>query len=133
MTDSLKKPLWYVFLLMALGLGSEAWGFVFIKKGLLETASSAPFLSASHLLRVFLQIVQTPLVLLGTALEALHFGILMELLSFGEVSFIIPLTSVGYILTPVTALFLLHETIPPARWAGILLVCLGVAVILKKD
>ncbi|MHB8423518.1 MAG: hypothetical protein ACYC9S_10775 [Leptospirales bacterium] len=133
MTDSLKKPLWYVFLLLAIGLGSEAWGFVFIKKGLLETAVQSPFLSSSHLISVFLQIVGTPLVLLGTALEALHFGILMELLSFGDVSFMIPLTSIGYVLTPLTALILLHETIPPERWAGIVLICCGVAVILKKD
>ncbi|MHB1286218.1 MAG: hypothetical protein ACYCYP_06610 [Leptospirales bacterium] len=132
MTQSLKRPLWYVFLLMTIGLGSEAWGFVFIKKGLLSADSASPFLTAAHVTGIFFQIVETPLVLLGTALEALHFGILMELLSFGEVSFIIPLTSVGYILTPITALFLLHETIPPLRWAGILLVCLGVAVILKK-
>lgn len=125
------KPLWYVFLLMAIGLGSEAWGFVLIKKGLLEHAAGEHLLSGHHLLGVFIHIVTTPLVLLGTALEALHFGILMELLSFGDVSFIIPLTSVGYVLTPLTALILLHETIPPQRWAGIALVCAGVFVILR--
>lgn len=125
------KPLWYVFLLMSIGLGAEAWGFVLIKKGLLEHPSTGNFLSAPHMAAIFLQILSTPLVLLGTALEALHFGVLMELLSFGEVSFIIPLTSVGYVLTPLAALFLLHESIPPARWAGILLVCAGVFVLLR--
>lgn len=133
MTDSLKKPVWYVFFLLAIGLGSEAWGFVLIKKGLFETAVQTPFLSTSHFIGVFFQIVETPLVLLGTALEALHFGILMELLSFGDVSFMIPLTSIGYVVTPLTALFLLHETVPPERWAGIVLICCGVAVILKKE
>ncbi|AFS53853.1 hypothetical protein BOX24_06545 [Leptospirillum ferriphilum] len=128
---SAEKPLWYVFLLMAIGLASEAWGFVLIKKGLLQHPPAGPFLSGSHLAAVFFQLVSTPLVLLGTALEALHFGVLMELLSFGEVSFIIPLTSVGYVLTPLTALFLLHETIPPERWAGIVLVCAGVFVLLR--
>ena len=125
------KPLWYVFLLMSIGLVSEAWGFVLIKKGLLQRPPPGSFLSPSHVAAVFLQLVSTPLVLLGTALEALHFGVLMELLSFGEVSFIIPLTSVGYVLTPLTALFLLHESIPPERWAGIFLVCAGVFVLLR--
>ncbi len=133
MEHALKKPMWYVLALMAVGLGAEAWGFVLIKKGLIEGTADLPFLTSGHFGHVFAQITTTPRVLLGTALEALHFGILMELLSFGDVSFIIPITSIGYVLTPVTALVFLHETIPPIRWIGILFICTGVFVILRKD
>lgn len=133
MEHALKKPMWYVLGLMAVGLGSEAWGFVLIKRGLLDGASHLPFLTTGHFGQVFDQILTTPKILVGTTLEALHFGVLMELLSFGDVSFIIPLTSVGYILTPLTALVFLHETIPPIRWIGILFICAGVFVILRKD
>lgn len=133
MEHALKKPMWYVLGLMAVGLGSEAWGFVLIKRGLLGGASNLPFLTSGHFGQVFAQILTTPKILMGTALEALHFGVLMELLSFGDVSFIIPLTSIGYILTPLTALVFLHETIPPIRWIGILFICAGVFVILRKD
>lgn len=127
MTFSGKK----VVLLLLAGLLSEAVGFVLIKRGLatvpafsLASITGTGFLSA---------ILHSPLVLLGTAFEALHFGVLMELLSVSDVSFVIPLTSVGYLLTPLSAMVFLGESIPPVRWVGILFVCSGVALVSISD
>ncbi len=102
-----------------------------IKRGL----AAVPGFSGHSLssLSFLLPVVKSPQVLIGTAFEALHFGILMELLSVSDVSYIIPLTSVGYVLTPLSALFFLGERIPPLRWFGILLVCAGVAAVSVSD
>lgn len=59
-TVTAEKPLWYVFLLMAIGLASEAWGFVLIKKGLLQHPPAGPFLSGSHLAAVFFSLSPHP-------------------------------------------------------------------------
>lgn len=120
-----------VLLLLLAGLLSEAVGFVLIKRGL----ASVPSFSSSSLTGIdfVLPLMKSPLVLIGTAFEALHFGVLMELLSVSDVSYVIPLTSIGYILTPLSALVFLGEGIPPLRWAGILLVCAGVALVSVSD
>ncbi len=127
MTFSRKK----VWILLLAGLISEAVGFVLIKRGLVQVP-----VFTSHSLTSFeflVSVLKSPQVLLGTAFEALHFGVLMELLSVSDVSYIIPLTSVGYVLTPLSALFFLGEGIPPVRWAGILFVCVGVAMVSFSD
>ena len=123
-----KRKTWTLLLA---GLLSEAVGFVLIKRGL----TNVPAFSGHSLesLSFLIPVVSSPKVLLGTAFEALHFGILMELLSVSDVSYIIPLTSIGYILTPLSALFFLQETIPLLRWMGILLVCAGVAAVSLSD
>jgi len=123
-----RRKLWGLLLA---GLISEAIGFVLIKRGL----AIVPGFSGKSLssLSFLIPVVKSPQVLIGTAFEALHFGILMELLSVSDVSYIIPLTSIGYVLTPLSALFFLGETIPPLRWSGILLVCAGVAAVSVSD
>ncbi len=120
-----------VILLLLAGMLSEAVGFVLIKRGL---SSLPPFSSLSFSGFGFVDsLVTSPLVLVGTAFEALHFGVLMELLSVSDVSYVIPLTSIGYILTPMSALIFLGEAIPPLRWAGIFFVCAGVALVSVSD
>jgi drug/metabolite transporter (DMT)-like permease len=123
-----KKKVW---LLLLAGLISEAVGFVLIKRGLVHVPvfTSHSLISSEFIVSV----LKSPQVLIGTAFEALHFGVLMELLSVSDVSYIIPLTSIGYVLTPISALFFLGEGIPPVRWAGILFVCIGVAMVSFSD
>jgi drug/metabolite transporter (DMT)-like permease len=45
------------------------------------------------------------------------------------VSFIWPLTAMGFVLTTLTAKFVLQEEIPPLRWLGVLLIMLGAGII----
>jgi drug/metabolite transporter (DMT)-like permease len=49
----------------------------------------------------------------------------MALLSFVDLSFVLPVTAIGYMLTSLLGKFFLHETLTPSRWAGILLICAG--------
>ncbi len=50
-----------------------------------------------------------------------------------EVSFAFPMLSGGYLLVAVLSIFLLKERIPPARWAAILVITIGVAIIYKSS
>jgi drug/metabolite transporter (DMT)-like permease len=51
------------------------------------------------------------------------------LLSWADVSFAIPATALSYVVGALGARFLLHERVTGARWAGVALVCLGVALL----
>lgn len=119
--------------LLAGGLISEAVGFVLIRGGFEHSRVLHAFFSTTAIGELVKTIISSPAILSGTVFEAVHFGFLLELLSLSDVSFIIPLTSLGYILTPIFANIFLHEAIPPLRWAGISLICTGVIVIMRKS
>lgn len=53
----------------------------------------------------------------------------MIVLSWADLSLVVPATSISYVFTTVGAKFYLKETISPLRWAGTAFVCLGVALI----
>jgi drug/metabolite transporter (DMT)-like permease len=53
----------------------------------------------------------------------------MTLLSWADLSYVLPVTSIGYVLVALSGKFLLNEQIAPKRWAGILLVMGGVAMV----
>jgi drug/metabolite transporter (DMT)-like permease len=53
----------------------------------------------------------------------------MALLSWADLSYVLPVTSVGYVIVALIGKVLLHETITGRRWAGIALIMAGVALV----
>jgi transporter family protein len=53
----------------------------------------------------------------------------LTVLSWADLSFVFPATSLVYVMGTLGAKFILKETVTLQRWVGILLVCLGVALI----
>ncbi len=70
------------------------------------------------------------LVLIGTISNALCFFSFMALLSVAEVSFVVPVTALGYVLKAFLAKWYLGECVSWRRWMGACLVTLGVSLIL---
>ena len=66
---------------------------------------------------------------LAIGLLAVGFFSLLTLLSWADVSFVIPATALTYVVGGLGAKFLLGERLTPARWAGIGLVSIGVALV----
>jgi drug/metabolite transporter (DMT)-like permease len=66
---------------------------------------------------------------LGFGLMALSFFAMLALLSWEDVSFVIPATAASYAVGALGAKFLLHERVCRTRWAGVLLVSAGVALL----
>ncbi|MGB6544735.1 MAG: bacteriohopanetetrol glucosamine biosynthesis glycosyltransferase HpnI [Candidatus Acidiferrales bacterium] len=64
---------------------------------------------------------------LGIFLMAVSFFAFLTMLSWYEVSFVVPATSLAYVAGAIGAWLLLHEHLSAGRWAGILLICCGVA------
>jgi transporter family protein len=60
---------------------------------------------------------------------AISFFGFMALLSISDVSFAVPATAAGYAFETVLAKYLLAEQISAKRWAGALLVVVGVALV----
>jgi len=65
------------------------------------------------------------LTLMGTA-----FFSLLALLSRENVSLVVPVTALSYGAGALGGKFFLGEQVTPGRWAGVLLVCIGVALVI---
>lgn len=50
-------------------------------------------------------------------------------LSWADLTYVLPATSMGYVLIALSAHFWLHEHISPTRWLGILLITAGVGFV----
>src|SRR5262245_41308522 len=66
---------------------------------------------------------------IGIGLMAVAFFSLLALLSWADASFVVPATALSYVAGPLGAKFLLGEKIAAIRWAGVILVCAGVALL----
>ena len=66
---------------------------------------------------------------LGITLMTLAFLSLLALLSWANVSFVVPATALNYVVGTLGAKILLGERVGRTRWAGVLLVSLGVAIV----
>jgi multidrug transporter EmrE-like cation transporter len=85
-------------------------------------------LSPRALLRVLHRAFRLGWMWLGIALMALSFYAFLALLSWAPVSFVIPASALSYAVGALGAKFLLGERVSGSRWAGVLLVCVGVAL-----
>jgi len=53
----------------------------------------------------------------------------MALLSWADLSYVLPVTSIGYVLAALVGRFVMHEAVSMAHWSGILLIMIGVALV----
>jgi len=57
------------------------------------------------------------------------FAAYMTALSWADLTYVLPATSIGYVLLALIAKFILHEQVTPGRWLGILLITAGVGFV----
>ena len=72
-----------------------------------------------------------PWLILGVALMALGMVSEMALVSWADLTFVLPVTSVTYILTAFSGACFLHESISAVHWAGIVLISVGAAFVTR--
>ena len=77
----------------------------------------------------YITILFRPVVALGVLLLILWLASRMALLSWADLSYVLPVTAVGYVLVAIAGRVLLHEQITTTRWAGIALIMLGVVLV----
>jgi uncharacterized membrane protein len=81
----------------------------------------------------YMRAMLNPYVALGIVLLILWLLTRMALLSWADLSFVLPLTGVGYILAAVLGKVFLSESITPIHWMGIVLIFFGTAFVGSTD
>ena len=115
------------FLLLAMLIVFSSLGEILSARGMKQIGeiSFRPRL----LLRTIPRLFTNGSLIAGVACLAFSFFSFLSLLSYADLSYVVPLTAVGYITNTIGSKFLLHERISSARWWGTVLVTFGVAII----
>jgi drug/metabolite transporter (DMT)-like permease len=85
-------------------------------------------ISAAHLQSLIFA-VRNPWIVGGILLLLAFFAAYMTALSWADLTYVLPATSIGYVLLALIAKFVLHEQVTAARWLGIVLITAGVGFI----
>ena len=85
-------------------------------------------ISIHHLSSVLLALLN-PWVAVGVLLLLAFFASYMNALSWADLTYVLPATSLGYVLLAFVAKFVLHEQVTPMRWLGIALISGGVGFV----
>jgi len=111
------------FLLALIVLGST-FGDVYLAKGMKQIGEISP--GRWHDL-LFAPL--NPHVAFGIVLLMIFYFSYLASLSWADLSYIMPATTFGYVLTALLAHFMLGEHVPLTRWIGILMITAGVGFI----
>jgi drug/metabolite transporter (DMT)-like permease len=117
-----------LLLILLIGLVFEAAGVVFLKKGITKVGEVKQ-VSVAEIVRIVKAGATSPSVLLGVFFEALFFVCLLILLGESDISFLWPLTALSFVLTTFAALIFLGEQVSSVRWAGVVFIMIGAALI----
>ena len=99
---------------------SNVFGNFFLKKGM-PSELPTPW--------SYITVLFHPWVALGVVLLILWMMSRMTLLSWADLSYVLPVTAIGYVLVALVGHVLLDEQIPVKRWAGIVLIMAGVGLV----
>jgi drug/metabolite transporter (DMT)-like permease len=87
-----------------------------------------PVISLAHP-ATLIAAVFTPFVALGIVLLIGFFASYLTALSWADLTYVLPATAFGNVIVALLAHFWLHEPISLERWAGIVLITLGVGFV----
>src|SRR6266851_5802750 len=117
---------------LLLALLAEAGGNVCLSQGMREM-SAASQLGGLAIVVLLLRGLASPTIWLGMGLLGVFFGLYAAALSWADLSFVLPATAFGYVINVACGYYFLHEAVTPARWAGSLLICLGVFCVSRSE
>ncbi|MEK7408303.1 MAG: EamA family transporter [Acidobacteriota bacterium] len=110
--------------LAAIVILANVFGNFFLSLGL-RHSGAGPIVSPHG----YLAALANPWVSLGVTILILWMLARLALLSWADLSYVLPITSLGYVLTAMLGRLFLGEQIPAARWAGIALITAGVFLV----
>jgi drug/metabolite transporter (DMT)-like permease len=116
-----ERLLWKTRLFLALVIVTQPLGNLFLTLGMKHRVLGSPW---DYVAAIF-----SPRVAVGIVLLIVWLLSRMALLSWADLSYVLPLTAVGYIITAIIGRVVLNEQISMARWSGTLLIVAGTALV----
>jgi uncharacterized membrane protein len=117
-----------LLLILLIGLVFESTGVVLLKKGMSQVGEFGA-INLAEIMRVVKAGATNPQLLLGVFFEALFFACLLVLMNKSDISFLWPLTGLSFAFATFAAIWFLDEQVSTIRWAGVVLIMFGAALI----
>jgi drug/metabolite transporter (DMT)-like permease len=114
-----------LLLIMVAGTGGE----LCVARAM-QATGPATELRPGPMIRLLVRAFQNGWMWLGFGLMAVGFFSLLEMFSLENVSFVVPVTALSYGFGALGGQVFLREQVTRKRWAGVMLVCLGVGLVL---
>jgi hypothetical protein len=124
----MKPGLLKTYLILALFIFQKAAGNLSLAWGMKRLPSSLPSNFGANPL-LYVRAMFDPFVAAGIAALILALLTRMVLLSLADLSFVLPVTAIGYAVAAFLGKMVLHETVTGRRWAGTFLICIGAALV----
>ena len=122
------KTVWIMLLAVAAG----TVGDILLAKGMKELGDVSA-MNLRGMLSTGYQALTSPKLVIGTAMLALFFFLWLAVLSWEDLSVALPMQALNYVLVAFLSQYFLGETVSPLRWAGTILVCVGVIMITRSS
>jgi len=116
--------------LILLGVLLNAAAQLVLKKGMTDIGHFS--FTLENLLPIGLKVAMNPFVILGVVFYVVSLAVWLMVLSRVDVSYAYPLLSVGYIVAALAGKYFFHEPLGLVRWAGIIIICIGVFLITRS-
>jgi len=117
-----------VLVAMIVACTAAAFGQILVRQGMQQVGPLEAW-APGALIAYFWHALTNPYVMGGTFLNAVFYFLFVAVLSWAEVTVALPLTALEYAIAAVLGVLILKEVVPPLRWAGIVLIIAGVALV----
>jgi drug/metabolite transporter (DMT)-like permease len=118
-------------IIMLLAVTAGTIGDILLAKGMKEMGDLS-VMNLRGILNAAGQPLTSPKLMLGTCMLAIFFFLWLAVLSWEDLSVALPMQALNYVLVAFLSQYFLGETVSPLRWAGTILVCIGVMLITKS-
>jgi drug/metabolite transporter (DMT)-like permease len=115
--------------LILFGVLLNAGAQIALKQGMMIIGNFA--FSIGNIIPIFIKAALNPFILAGITCYVFSVFIWLMVLSRVEVTFAYPLLSVGYVVTAFAGQLFFNEGMGYVRWAGVIVICIGVFLITK--
>ncbi len=117
---------------MLIAITAGAVGDIFLTQGM-KGGGDISAMNLREILNTVVKALSNWRLILGTAMQAVYFGLWLAVLSWEDLSVALPLQALSYLVVAFLAQLYLGENVGGMRWAGICLICVGVALVTRSS
>lgn len=124
-------PMMLTLILILIPTVTGVAGQLLLKVGMSQLGALE--ISVAAIPSLIMRIILSPYIIVGLAI---YFGgVFFWLLALNraDLSYVYPFASLSYVLITLASWLLLHEAVPPLRWIGLVVICIGVMLVARRD
>lgn len=119
-------------IVMLIAITAGAVGDIFLTQGM-KSCGDISTMGFRKIIATALGALTNWRLIFGTALQAVYFGLWLAVLSWEDLSVALPLQALSYLVVAFLSQWFLGEQVTNMRWAGICLICIGVALVTRSS